>query len=244
MTATVTLARLATLELWTSFRLLGSLAVLLASGGVALTVSAFTGSARGPLVAAAPPVAAWYATALAVALALVAGVVAGAFASDRSRGFSGWLVSRTAPRAALLVAWFAVGAAVLVVGGALSGLIAWLSLLANGQVGAEQALAFTGAIAACLACGVVGVALGLLAGTLLPPRWAVPVTVVIVAAWLVGAIAALPVEVVPGGGFVSLATFHLGRGPFADSLRSAGMSLGLAAAVLVLALAAFSRVDL
>ena len=240
----MTLARLAALELWTSFRLLGSLAILLASGGVALAVAAITGSARGPLVAAAPPVAAWYGIALAVALALVAGVVAGAFAADRSRGFSGWLVSRTAPRASLLVAWFAVGATVVVIGGALSGLIAWLSLLAHGLVVAEQALAFTVAIAACTGCGVVGVALGLLAGTLLPPRWAVLATVAIVAAWLVGAVAALPVEAPPGGGFVTLATFHLGRGPVADSLRSAGMTLGLAAAVLILALAAFSWVDL
>ena len=240
----MTLARLAALELWTSFRLLGSIAILLASGGVAMAVAAITGSARGPLVAAAPPVAAWYGIALAVALAMVAGVVAGAFAADRSRGFSGWLVSRTAPRASLLVAWFAVGTAVVVLGGTLSGLIAWLSLLANGLVVQEQALAFTGAIAACLACGVGGVALGLLAGSLLRPRWALLATAVVVAAWLVGAVVALPVEAAPGGGFVTLAAFHLGRGPVADSLRSAGMTLGVAAALLVVALAAFSWVDL
>ena len=244
MTATVTLARLAALELWTSFRLLGSIAILLASGGLALTAAAITGSARAPLVATAPPVATWYAIALAVALALVSGVVAGAFAADRSRGFSGWLVSRTAPRASLLVAWFAVGTAVVVVGGALSGLIAWLSLLSNGLVVAEQALAFTGAIAACLASGVVAIAIGMLAGTLLPSRWAVVGTAVIVAAWLVGAVLALPIEAAPGGGFVTVATLHLGHGPLADSLRSAGMTLGLAAALLIVALAAFSWVDL
>ena len=244
MTATVTLARLAVLELWTSFRLLGSLAILLASGGVALGVTAITGSARGPLVASAPPVAAWYGIALALAVAAVAGVVAGAFASDRARGFSGWLVSRTAPRSSLLVAWFAVGAAVMVVGGALSGLTAWLALLANGLVVPEQAPAFAAAIAACLAGGVVGIALGLLAGAILSPRWAMIGTVVLVAAWLGGAAVALPAEAAPGGGFVTLATFHLGRGPVADSLRSAGLTLGLAAAVLVVALAAFSWVDL
>jgi hypothetical protein len=66
----------------------------------------------------------------------------------------------------------------------------------------------------------------------------------LVAAWLVGATVALPPEAAPGGGFVTLVTFHLGRGPVADSVRSAGVTLGLAAAVLVAALAAFSWVDL
>lgn len=240
----MTLTRLAALEMWTSFRLLGGMAIMLASGGVALGLAAIMGSARGPLVAAAPPVAAGYGIALAVAVALVAGLVAGAFAGDRARGFSGWLVSRTAPRSSLLVAWFAVGAALIVVGGALSGLIAWLALLSYGVVVPEQVLGFAAAIAASLACGVVGVAVGLLAGTFLPARWAFVVTVVLVAVWLVGAAVALPVETVPGGGFVTLATFHLGRGPIADSLRSTGVTLSLAAAFLVVALAAFSWVDL
>lgn len=240
----MTLARLAALELWTSFRLLGGLAILLASGGLAVAVAGTSGGARGPLVAAAPPVAGWYGIALAVATALVAGLVAGAFATDRARGFSGWLVSRTAPRSSLVVAWFTVGTAIVVAGGALSGVIAWLALLANGLAVPEQALAFAAAIAACLACGVVSVAVALLAGTFLPPRWAILVTVLSVAAWLVGATVALPVEAAPGGGFVTLATFHLGRGPIADTLRSAGMTLGLAAVILVVALAAFSRVDL
>jgi hypothetical protein len=240
----MTLARLAALELWTSFRLLGGLAILLASGGLALVVAAMTGTARGPLVAAAPPVAAWYGIALAVATALVAAVVAGAFAADRTRGFSGWLVSRTAPRSSVLIGWFAVGAALMVVGGALSGVIAWLALLANGLVVPEQSGGFAAAMAACLACGVAGIAIGLLLGSVMSARWAMLGTAALVAGWLVGAAVALPLEGPPGGGFVTLATFHLGRGPIAESLRSAGMTLGLAAAVLVIALATFSWVDL
>ncbi|MEO8246190.1 MAG: hypothetical protein ABI622_03635 [Chloroflexota bacterium] len=240
----MTLARLAALELWTSFRLLGSLAILLASGGIAVAVGSVTAGSRGPLVASAPPVAGWYGIALAVAVALVAGMVAGAFAADRARGFSGWLVSRTAPRSSLLVAWFGVGTALMVAGGALSGLIAWLALLGGGLVVAEQAPAFAGAMAACLACGVVSVAVGLLAGTVLATHWAMLTTVLLIAAWLGGAAVALPAETLPGGGFVTLATFHLGRGPIGDSLLSAGVTLGLAAAVLVMALAAFSWVDL
>jgi hypothetical protein len=240
-----TLTRLVALELWTSFRLLAALALLLSSGAVALLVSELAaGAPRGPLVAGPTAGGAWYALALAAALAGVAGLFGAALAGDRRRGFSGWLVSRTAPRASLLLAWFGVAAAVLAVGGSLSGAIAWLALVAHGMAVAEQATPFAAAIGACLAAGLAGIGVGLLAGTLLPPLVAALVAALVVGGWLIGMTLLLPSASAPGGGFVSLATFHLAGASVAESLRSAGLSLGAAAAVLVAALAAFGRVDL
>ena len=245
MSVQPTLTRLVALELWTSFRLLAALALLLTSGAVALLVSELSrGAPRGPLVAAPNAGAAWYALALATALAGVAGLFGAALAGDRRRGFSGWLVSRTAPRASLLLAWFGVAAAVLALGGSLSGMIAWLALVAHGIAVPEQAAPFAAAVGACLAAGLAGIGIGLLAGTILPPMAAALATLLVVGGWLIGTTLLLPVASAPGGGFVSVATFHLAGASIAESLRAAGLSLAVAAAVLVAALAAFGRVDL
>lgn len=243
MSATATLVRLAALELWTSFRLLGGLTALLASGGVALLAAELPGLPSAGSVAREPVVAA-YAIALAAGMAITAALTAGAVAGERHRGFAGWLVSRTAPRASLLVAWFGVGSATLVAGGAVSGLVGWLAAVSHGAALPEQAMAYAAALAGCLAAGVAGIALALLLGVLAPPTVATLGTLVLVGAWLVGTAVAAPPDAYPGGAFATLAAFHLTERPIADGLRGAGMSLAAAAGLLVMALAAFARVDL
>lgn len=244
MSATATLVRLAALELWTSFRLLAAVAALLASGGVALVAAELAGPpAAGGSVARAPVVA-WYGIALAGGMTVVAGLIAGAVAGERHRGFAGWLVSRSAPRASLLVAWFTVGSAVVIVGGVASGAVGWLAIVSHGAALPGQAAAFAAALAGCLAAGVGGIAVALLVGVLAPPPAAGALALLLVGAWLVGTSVALPTDAYPGGAFATLAAFHLADRPVADGLRTAGIALAAAAALLVVALAAFARVDL
>lgn len=244
MSVTVTLVRLAALELWTSFRLLAGSVALLASGGVALMVAGLEGPPGTGGSVARAPVMAWYGIALAVGIAIVAALVAGAFAGERHRGFAGWLVSRTAPRASLLIAWFITGGAMVIVGGAVSGIIGWLAIVSHGAAQPGQAATFAAALAGCLAAGVGGIAVALLLGVLVPPVVAAAAALLLVGAWLVGTSVAVPTDAYPGGAFATLAAFHLADRPIADGLRSAGVTLAAAAALLVVALAAFARVDL
>lgn len=238
MTHAATLVRLAVLELWTSFRLLGSLAALLGAGGATL----LAGELLGPT---GPPLGWVFAVALALALAVVAALVAGAVAGDRRRGFAGWLVSRSAPRATVLVAWLGAGTPLVVAGGAVSGVVAWLALLADGAAVPSEAASFAAAVAACLAAGIAALAVALLAGAILRPRAATLATGVAVAGWLLVMVVASAAEgSVPGAGFTTLATFHLAGKPVATGLAATGASLALAAVVLVLALMAFERADL
>lgn len=239
MRRAATLVQLALGELWTSFRLLAMLGVLVA-GGVATVAAAELqpgAGARGALPG-------WYAVTLAVAVAIVGGLVAGAFAAQRRRGFAAWLVARTVPRATLVVAWLVAAVLPLLAGVALSALIAWLTLVSHGTDPAASD-AFAAAAASCGAAGVAALALALVAGVLLPPAAATAAALALTGGWLVGAILLLPAEAsVPGGGFVTLASLHLAAEPAAVSTASAGASLALAAGLLVIALAAFSRIDL
>ncbi len=244
MSSGLTLVRLALLELWTSFRLLAALAALGASGCVALLAIGLQPSTPlGPTIASAAPIAGWYATALAIATAVTAALVANAVAAERTRGFSGWLVSRTAPRSSLAVAWFAAGGLLVIGGGALSALIAWLALTAGPDTRPSDLPAFMAATAACLAAGLAAVAVAVAVGATVPPLPAFVATGIAVAAWLVGA-ALLSPDAAPGGGFAALAAFHATTRPVATGLESAGATLGIAAAALVGALASFGRVDL
>ena len=246
MTHAWTLFRLAMLELWTSYRLLAALAVMLASGGLALVAAEVADPASMPGgVPGRPPVGAWFGLALALAVAVVAALVAGALAGERRRGFSGWLVSRSAPRATLVVAWFGAGALVILAGGAISAIVAWLAVISRGTASPDAAASFAAAAASCLAAAMAAVALGVLAGVTLVPALATLAAGTATAAWLIGMALAVPVAAyVPGGGFVTMATSHLAAQPVAVSLGSAGVSLALAAAMLVLAQVAFARIDL
>ena len=236
-----TLVRLAALELWTSFRLLAGLAALLGAGVATLVVGELAGPASPT---SRPALGAVFAIGLALATAVVAALVAGAVSADRRRGFAGWLVSRSAPRASLLIAWLGAGVPLLVVGGAASAVVAWLAMLAHGAASPGDAAAFAAGAVACLAAGVAALALALLVGAVLRPLAASLATGVVVAAWLLGMAVASGPAGVPGAGFATLATFHLAEPSAGTGLASAGTALGLAAVVLVLALAAFERADL
>ena len=91
MNRLATLGGLSLRELWIGYRLL-------------LAVLAF---ALSGLVAAIAPAPGWrpHAVALALAIAVTAGLVASAVAGDRLRGFVGWLVARSVPRATVAVGW-------------------------------------------------------------------------------------------------------------------------------------------
>lgn len=243
MTHAGTLFRLAVLELWTSFRLLAALAALLASGAVAVVTAALidpmTAQPAGRLA-----IGAAFAVALALGISLVTAIIAGALAGERRRGFAGWLVSRSAPRATLVVGWFWAGALLVVTGGIVSGVVAWLALASAGTTSAAAAGPFAAAVASALAAGLAAVALGLLAGATLPPIAAGGGAALVSAAALVGMAVLAPSGELPGAGFAALATFHLAPRPVADGLASAGAALAMAAVLLIGALVAFERADL
>jgi hypothetical protein len=227
----VTVARLATRELFMTFRLL-----------LLLLVSAGAGAVAG-LMPAPFGVTTRLAAGFGLAIVVAAAVAAWSFAEERSSGRTGWLVTRSVARATYLFGWY--GALLLVaVGGLAAGaLLGWLSI-PSGSL-AIDASEYVAAIAGVVATDGLALAVGLLAGALLRPRGALILTI-----GLCAAAAALVILVpgmaawLPGGALVALARAGEAAPVAYEALLAAGIGLVLAAAVLVGCRLALERTDL
>jgi hypothetical protein len=197
-----------------------------------------------PDLAGAPPDAlGWFALTLAGALALVAGIAAATLAGERARGAAGWMAVRAVPRASIVLAWFTAYGLIAVLGLVPTALLAWLSLGATVLPSGPLPLVAVTASAWCT--GLAAIALGLLAGSLLPPWPALLVTLLLAAALLLPAAAGIGGWLtLPAGGLEGLARLDTAPRPIADALRAGGTALGTGAATLVLAVAAFEHADL
>jgi hypothetical protein len=226
-------SRLALRELWMSFRLLVVLAAALLAGAVAA------------LLPAPPPV---LMERLAVGLGIAA-VVAGAMAAwslavERRRGRAAWLVARSVPRATVLSGWFVALAFVLAAGILVASVLGWLA--ASTVALRLDVAAFAAAVVAALAGSLALLALGTLAGVVLPSVVAVPLTI---AAGVALGAASLLVEtdlawVPAAGSLVVLAAVRDGEASLGPALVAAGVGLATAALLLVCARIAFDRVEL
>ncbi len=231
MNQAVTVARLATRELFMTFRLL-----------LVLLVAAGAGAVAG-LLPAPPGVLTRLAAGFGLAIVVAAAVAAWSFAEERFAGRTGWLITRSVARATYLFGWY--GALLLVaVGGLAAGaLLGWLSIPPGSVVidGTEYVAAIVGVAATC----GLALAVGLLAGALLRPRGAMLATIALcaVATILVILLPSLAVWL-PGGALVALADADGAETVVDMALRAAGIGLVLAAAVLVVCRVALERTDL
>lgn len=235
----MTLVGLALRELWISFRLLAVVGVLLLAGlPVALLPHAVTPALPDGL----PDPLAAFALALSGALALVAGMAAATLASERRRGTAGWMAARAVARATIVLAWFIAFGLLLAFGLVPSALVAWFALETMLPGGAWPLVAATVAVGCT---GLASLAVGLLAGSLLPTWPAAVLSTLALAGLLLAATTGqLGAWGLPVGGLEVLAILDTAARPVADALRAAGAALGVAAVVLVLAVVAFERADL
>jgi hypothetical protein len=225
-------ARLAVRELWISFRLFAVVAAFTAAG-------AFVALVPAPL----PETAGRLAAGLGAATLVAAGAAAWSMAEERRSGRAGWLVSRSVPRPTLLAGWFLAFAGTSLVGLLAAGILGWLA--AAGVTLRLEPDGYVALVAGVAAAVLAAVGLGLLVGTLLPPRPAVLVTLALCAlAGMVSWLAPLEPTLVPGGAHVALAGLTEPGGSAGPGLRAAGIGLATAAAVLVLARAAIERAEL
>ncbi len=222
-------------ELWITFRLLLVLGTLLLSGLLPALLSVVAPSlASGSVV---------YADALAAAVAVASAIAAFSLSAERCRGSGAWLVVRAVPRSALLLAWLASVAGLLLMGLLASAVIAWLSLLAEtGATGLTIPFGLT--MVAVGAAGLMALSGGLLLGALLRPRLAAAVTLLVSGAVLLASLLLTAAAWLPTGGFSLLAGVSTAGRPLASALQSAGAGLLAAALLLAVALAVLQRADL
>lgn len=232
MTQTGVVARLALRELWISFRLL-------------LVLVAFTGAgaAVALLPAPLPTTMGRLALGLGMATLVASAVAAWSMADERRTGRAGWLISRSVPRRTFLTGWFAAlaGVAGLAVTGAAA--LGWLAAVSV-SVRLEP-IGYAGLAVGIGATTMAAIALGLLAGALLPGRGAA--TLAMLACLLAGAAAwLLPIDatLVPGGAYAALAALLEPGSSLAPGLRAAGVGLGATAILLVAARAAVEGAEL
>jgi hypothetical protein len=230
-------------DLWISFRALAVVGLLFLAGvpaifaqPVAVAMPYLGGTPSGPMILLAVP--------LAVSLALVSAFAAGAIALERRRGTAGWIVLRAVPRATLLFAWFAAFGLLAVIGSVPAAVLAWLSLGTAAVTAGPWP--FAAAIAASLAAGLAAIATGLVLGSLLPVRPAMLLGLLLAGSALVVAAVTEPFgdTVTPISGLTLLARLDETARPVADGLRTAGLALGLTAALLVVGAACIERADL
>ena len=232
MSQASTVARLATRELWMTFRLL-----------LVLTVSVGAGAVVGLLPARLSDTMARLAAGLGLAIAVAAAVAAWSLAEERVCGRVGWLVTRSVARSTYLAGWYFALVLVPAIGLAAGALLGWLAIPGGAlTVPPLEYLSVFLAVATTLGAAV---ALGLLSGALVPPRAAMIVTLVICAGAAAGAILAQePAAWLPGGSLLLLARVAGSDPVMADALRAAGIGLALTAVVLVACRVALERTDL
>ena len=225
-------ARLAMRELWITFRLL-----VVVAGFVGI------GAAIALLPAPLPDVMQRLAIGLGVASVIAGMIAAWSFAEERARGRAALLVTRSVPRGTLLVGWFIPLAILVLLGTAIAGALGWLT--ASGVSLRLDPWTFTLAMLGVAATALLAVALGLLFGTLAPPRLAIALTFLLgIAAGLLAWLAPAAGELVPGGAMGQLAAIREAATSDAVLWRSAGAALLGAAIVLGLARYVLERAEL
>ena len=232
MSQAITVARLATRELWMTFRLL---LMLLASIGAGAIVSL--------LPAPLPEAIARLAAGFGLAIAVAAAVAAWSLAEERLSGHAGWLITRSVARSTYLFGWY--GALLLVAGAGLAGgaLLGWVAV-PPGSRGID-ATEYVAVIVAVAATYGLALAVGLLAGALLRPRGATILTFALCAAATLAVVLVPDAAAwLPGGALVVLARVTEAEPVLDEALRAAGIGLALAAAVLVGCRLALERTDL
>ena len=232
MSQASTVARLATRELWMTFRLL-----------LVLIVSVGAGAVIGLLPARLPETMARLAAGLGLAIAVAAAVAAWSLAEERVSGRAGWLVTRSVPRSTYLAGWYVALVLVPAIGLAVGALLGWLAIPAGAtSAPLDEYLAVILAVATTLAAAV---AVGLLAGAIVRPRAAMFVTLLACAgAAAITVVAQDPATWLPGGALLLLARVAGSDPVTADALRVAGIGLALTAFVLVASRLALERTDL
>jgi hypothetical protein len=227
-----TVARLATRELWMTFRLL-----------LVLIVSVGAGAVIGLLPARLPETMTRLAAGLGLAIAVAAAVAAWSLAEERVSGRAGWLVTRSVPRQTYLAGWYFALVLVPAIGLAVGALLGWLAIPRGAAtVPPGEYLAVILAVATTLGAAV---AVGLLAGAIVRPRAAMIVTLLVCAgAAGLTVVAQEPAAWLPGGALLLLARVAGSDPVMADALRAAGIGLALTAVVLVACRLALERADL
>ncbi|MDQ2934488.1 MAG: ABC transporter permease subunit [Chloroflexota bacterium] len=223
---------LALRELWISFRLIVVIALFLLAGALV---------ALQPGVGLQEP-AGWYAIGLAVA-SIAAGVMtADTLAGERRRGTAAWLASRAVPRVTLLVGWFLALLAAGMVGLVPGAALAWLSILP--AVPSLDPSRFAIVVLAVGSGAQAALALGMLAGALVPPRRAALLTLSLCAMVAAGALA-MPAarSLTPTSGYFLLAEIST-EWPLGHALQAIGIGLASAAILLGAAGLALERADL
>jgi hypothetical protein len=223
---------LAVRELWISFRLITVIALFLLAGAL---IALLPGLGR------AQP-AGWYAIGLGAASLAAGMLTAGVLSGERRRGTAAWLASRAVPRVTLLVAWFIALLGAAVVGFVPGAALAWFTILPAAPV--LDAARFAIAVLAVGSGALAALALGMLAGALLPPRRASLLTLLLCAAVAAGALA-LPAarSLTPASGYFLLAEVATGW-PLGRALQAIGIGLASAALLLTAAGLALERADL
>ncbi len=226
------MSSLALRELWMSFRLFVLLVAYVAVGATIALLPSSVVELLGRL-----------AVGLAGATLVAALVAAWSIAVERRRGRTGWLVGRDVPRGTYLAAWFVTLAAAALVGHVTALAVGWMA--GSTTVPRLDLAGYAAAGAVTLAPMLAAVALGMLAGTVLPPMGALAATAVVVGGALAAVLAGLvPAALVPGAeAFAILADLsrHAASGAIA---LAAGSALVAAAIGLGLARVAFERVSL
>ncbi|MDQ2940777.1 MAG: hypothetical protein M3R05_01155 [Chloroflexota bacterium] len=223
---------LAVRELWISFRLIVVIALfVLAAALVALQ----------PGVGRQEP-AGWYAIGLGIASIGAGALTADTLAGERRRGTAAWLASRAVPRVTLLVGWFLALLAAGMVGLVPGAALAWLTILP--VVPFLDPPRFAIAVLAVGSGALAALALGMLAGALLTPRWAAVLTLVLCAMVAAGALAVPGARsLTPTSGYFLLAEIST-EWPLGYALQAIGIGLASAALLLGAASLALERADL
>ena len=223
---------LAVRELWISFRLVTIIALFLLAGAFVALLPGL--GQRQP--------ASWYAIGLAVASAAAGGLTAAILSLERKRGTAAWLASRAVPRVTLLVGWFIALLAAAAAGFVPGSALAWFTIMPASPTLDPQrfALGLLAAGSGSLAC----VALGMLAGALLPPARATLLTLLVCAAAAAGSLAVPDARsLTPASGYFLLAEVPAGW-PLGRALQAIGIGLATTALLLAGAGLALERADL
>ena len=227
----VTLSVLSLRELWISYRLLVLLAVPLVGG---LLTAVVPGAAADPR---------WLAWGIAGAGVIVAAIAATSLAAQRRRGVAGWLVLRAVPRSSLVIAWFVAIALPALVATAAGAVVGWLALSATLPL--LDPLAFAALAAAATVSLLEALAIGLLAGAIASPLLALAIAAALSAGGLAaGLLAPIGPALWPTSGLQLLAGAGALDRPFSSGVQSLGLGLAATGLLVLLASAAFSRVDL
>jgi hypothetical protein len=226
-------SRLALRELWMSFRLL-----------LVLVVSVVAGVAVTLLPAPLPALMERLAIGLAVTAVVAGAVAAWSLATERRRGRTGWLVARTAARGAYLSGWFVAMSVVVVAGHLATSVLGWVA--ATAVAFDLDATRFAAATTATLAGSLASIALGTLAGVVLPATVATILTSALAGLLAVATLtASIDVDWLPwAGGLAVLAAFGDGESILGPALVATGAGLVTAGLLLAGARLAIERVDL